>query len=732
MSPIELIVRLSAAIFLCASLGVVSYWGAARLFGTASSLTRACATNVIGLGLASTAFHLLIPFHLFTLPAAVLGGLGLLAAVLYAPEQRRLVARAAATDRRAVRRVWRLLTQSRYALWVTVFALLCIPVVVRPWVTPPVAWDWAMYHGVKAALWVQNAGGPGLNLEHGPSSWELTRTTFAGGEALSAWAMLPTHNDYLVGASQIAQWLALGLALIFLARQIGVREPFATAAAGFVLAVAPIRLQVGSGYVEIPLALTIVLAVAFGLQAIRRGCPGSFLLSAASIGLGCAIKITALPVAAILVVFLTVLAVRRRAWRLILAGAAAFIVLASPWMVYNTLDTGAPLSPANVKVLGIELGKGSEAIDRMYEHPNLLADTPANEWRAFNTTFTSLSAHREGVGWPVLVPLLLLLVSLPILIRRSWQRGLLLALVAGASLAEAYSPAMWLWRLILEENFSRFLVQGVVLAVPISMAWCNRRSALARVYFAYLVLITSFVLLRYSLVGVARHEIDAMLDFLVGVVLVVLAVRAARRRIASPGWRAAAMLGAVVALLGYTHQERVANRNDAMTSSQYLHGVIRYWLDAARAVETPDKSNRIAVTHGVSNFLDTGLFYFLLGSQLQNELVYVPPSIDGSFFFNPKEEPDEMSLDAWLKRLRRERVDYVVSLDPATVELEWMDKHPETFRYVAGVRGFRGIYKLTDRDIKPREPEPQIESPYPWLQGPAPEEEPEQSARAGP
>ena len=91
-----------------------------------------------------------------------------------------------------------------------------------------------------------------------------------------------------------------------------------------------------------------------------------------------------------------------------------------------------------------------------------------------------------------------------------------------------------------------------------------------------------------------------------------------------------------------------------------------------------------------------------------------------------------MSLEAWLKRLRRERFDYVVSLDPATVELEWMDKHPETFRYVAGVRGFRGIYKLTDRDIKPPAPEPRIDAPYPWLQGPAPEEEPEQSARASP
>jgi hypothetical protein len=696
---LELHLRLAAAIVLCVSLGVVSYWGSARLLGAGSPLARACATSIIGLAIASVAFHLAIPLGLFTLPVAIVGGLVLAGVVIHSSEARHLIMRAAAVDWRAIRRVRRLLGSSGGRAWVTVYAVAAVPVVVRPFVTPAVAWDFIMYHGVKAALWVQNGGGPGLNLDHGPSSWELTRTTFAGGEVFLAWAMLPMHCDFLVGASQVAQWLALGLALIFLARQIGVREPFATIAAGFVLALAPIRLQVGSGYVEIPLALTLVTAMAFALQALRQGGAAPKLLCAAAIGLACAIKITSLPVAAIVLIFLLVVAVRGREWRTIAAGAAVFVALASPWMIYNAIDTGAPLSPASIEVLGIELGKDSEAMERMHEHPERRPRTFANERKAFNTTFTDLSAYREAIGWPVLVPLGMLLISLPILARRSWQASLLLALVIGASLAVAYSPQMWLWRLILKENFSRFLVPAVVIAVPASMAWCDRRYFLARVYGAFLLIVAFFVLLRYTLVGVAIHEIGDMLRFMVGLCALFLVALAARR-LRSRHWRVAVVTVAALLLLAQTRERRDEHRVASMRSSHFLHGVYRYWVDAAAIVEKPGKRIRISVTHGVANFLDTGLFYFLLGSKLQNQLVYVPPSRDGSTVFDPTKDTGSMSFDSWLERLRAAGIDYVVSIDPPTVELEWMEKHPRVFRRLAGVPGLRGIFQLLPSDTE--------------------------------
>jgi hypothetical protein len=194
---------------------------------------------------------------------------------------------------------------------------------------------------------------------------------------------------------------------------------------------------------------------------------------------------------------------------------------------------------------------------------------------------------------------------------------------------------------------------------------------------------------------VAPHELSDMLGLVLGLCLGALACRAALR-LRSRRRRVAAVLAVGVLLLAYARQQSLVHRQDALLASHYLHGVFRYWVDAVPLLDTPGAPHRIAVTHGVAPFLDTGFFYYLLGQELQNRLVYVPPSKSGKIVFDPTERTEEMSYDAWLRRLHQARVDHVMSIAPPTVELGWMESHPESFQPRAGERGLRGLFRVIE------------------------------------
>src|SRR5687768_12399603 len=140
-----ILLRLLATLFLVASVALPSYWAGARLLGIAAPpLARLLATSIIGLAISTMAFHLAIPVHLFTLPAALAGGAILLAATLAFPANRRLLGAAGRADLRALRRLARAFRDSGHRAWIVVYSVAALPVVVRPLITPPIAWDWIM------------------------------------------------------------------------------------------------------------------------------------------------------------------------------------------------------------------------------------------------------------------------------------------------------------------------------------------------------------------------------------------------------------------------------------------------------------------------------------------------------------------------------------------------------------------------------------------------------------
>src|SRR5262249_15058297 len=157
---------------------------------------------------------------------------------------------------------------------------------------------------------------------------------------------------------------------------------------------APIRLEVGSGYVEVSLVVFLAAGLAFAVRYLRAREPQALILAGVALGLACGNKIVALPVTAFVMVLLGVVAIGRRRIAAFGAPATLCAALASPWMVYNTIDTGYPLSPMPVSVLGIKLGQESQAIVTSLSRPDLRRDWHA-EWEALQRTFQSPGTDKE-------------------------------------------------------------------------------------------------------------------------------------------------------------------------------------------------------------------------------------------------------------------------------------------------------------------------------------------------
>jgi hypothetical protein len=124
-----------------------------------------------------------------------------------------------------------------------------------------------------------------------------------------------------------------------------------------------------------------------------------------------------------------------------------------------------------------------------------------------------------------------------------------------------------------------------------------------------------------------------------------------------------------------------------------IHHTPSGWVPLAKAVDDPTKGYRIAVTGGVMTNRESWFAYGLLGTKLQNELVYVPPTTDGKIIEDLVKLKGIADRDAWIARLREEKIAYVVALNPDAVEIGWMNAAPEIFHKLLQPGG-RGVWKL--------------------------------------
>jgi hypothetical protein len=695
MGHVEIALRVAAALWLIGCTLIASYRIGSAVVGPRGLALRWTAVAMAGMWLATVGFHLLLALGWFTLPAALaavtLLGLG---ALVVAP-RRAPLSRAVAGDARRLRALGAAHRRSPNRAATFFFLAMGVPIVLRTLIVPPLGWDTLTYHGVRAALWVQSGR---YTFDPAPGPWTVYRHFFAGSEVLAAWAILPLHGDLFAGLVSAVQWLGVGLAGYAAARELGLRDPYASTAAGVGLFIPTLQLLVGSGYVEPALYAALLGSVALALRFLRQPRGAVACLALAAGGLAVGIKLTAaLPALAIgaLVALWGLLARRPGAPRLPMwIGLGGFAALAPvlPWVWHCYRETGY-LVTMPVQVLGVRLGESDPALAWFLERPGLAPYTWEAEESALEAVFAPPGTATEALGLFSLLPLALFPLGLAIRARRHPLQALLLLGAFLAMLAFYYLPAVSVPRLLWSTNASRFLIGVVLLALPVSFLWCPAWPRAGQLYRRLVLLCSGFYAWFFAHFLWSAAELqDAPVVLLALVAAGLLAWRLARRS------RALALAFAVGFLIAggvLLEAHRIATRYVTARESNQLHWQPKYWVDAAQLLDDPAQPHVIALTSGPEQNYDHWFSLYFLGRELQNRLTYLPVSRDGSIlpFGSTGELERQADRESWLRRLRRRRVTEVMTFRPLSVEKGWMDGMPERFQKLTGGDDW-GLYRI--------------------------------------
>ncbi len=565
---------------------------------------------------------------------------------------------------------------------------------------PPLGHDALLYHYLKAGRWVATGG---WVQDAAPGPWGSYEYFPFAGQAVWAWAMLPTHGDVLVAFAGVAAWGGLLLSAYAAARSLGAGARPATAFSVAVGAVPAISTSMTSGNVENLVCAFALLAVAF----VARRMPG---LAVLAVCMAAATKSHGLPMVAVGLPVVAAQAWCRRLDRNAPAtcehgrDARATVAVVGVGLLLGCVSyarawwlKGSPLYPFSLEVGGSTFLRGNEEMTLLFSGGLLPEETLAlySPWQSLKLVFWG-TVHETwqhinlGPGGALL--LLAGVAGLPSLWGRSRAAVVLVAGCAAILFASILSPSMLGHRTLFIHMIGRFA------ALPLVLVALGALSLPGRACTA-VCMVAALVGVAMSLPLGLMQGIAAQPALLVGLGLAatcaVVWTVADRLPAMRLRWLAAsaiglpALLGAVVGL----EHLRASVRSQAWLAAadDYrplydMHPidwrVARCWPIWAALDEEGRK--RIAFTSGFADSGHNAGRYPLMGSRLQNTVEYVAPTLDGAPL-EPRLAVDQRGrtdLGAWLAALDRARITHVVSVDPATVELGWMRARPDLFHPV--------------------------------------------------
>jgi hypothetical protein len=662
---------------------------------------RWAAVAALGTFVATLGFHVLRSLHVFKVWAAVPACLMLAGLAWGLGRGQAPLGVALTREVRAVRAVLALFRRSRYGLVNGVFAGFAAIVLLRTLIIPPLCWDTLTYHGTRGALWLQTGQ---FTFDVGPGPFDLYRHFFSGSEVLTAWALVPFHSDLLANLATGVQWLWVGIASWAFARALGLREPYAATSAGVTLFVPTLWLEVGSGYVEPALNAALLTGGALALAYLRGPSVGSALAAAASLGVAAGTKVPAVPPAAVLFVVLTlsilirgsVSPLRRFGW---VAGAALVAVLpASPWPLYAWYETGAPLSPMPIRILGVTLGKVSHALAWYQERPHVRPFEWDVEKRALQQLLSPLNTYNESLGALAIIPML----AVPLGLLWMARRRPIQALIATACMAPLvlfhFSASLSVPRIMWAVSVSRYVITLLAFAIPVGLfaaspARGGSEGLFGTTYRRVLLIYPLFYAGFFLRWGWGYWELLETAGTALLLAVLGSAASFAFRRGARVG--TAVALAAVLLACSVLQARRDATRHLAFQYDFALHPFSNHWASAVKQVDEPRGAHRIAVTGGPSQDAHDWFIYPFMGARFQNTIHYVPPTRDGRVaHFGPQGDfAERVDLDAWNVSLDERQITDVLSFLPRSAEQAWMERHPERFVRLAGDMNW-GLFRV--------------------------------------
>jgi hypothetical protein len=561
--------------------------------------------------------------------------------------------------------------------------------------TPTFGWDDFTYHLFRAGRWVQTGS---LGLEPAPDAWTYYEFFPWAGDALWAWALIWQAGDVLVPVMAIGIWLSILVATFALTRALG-QGPVTGLLITLAVGTLPSQLtQLNTAYVDNGVLLMAVIAALCVVEMERGGrSAGSLLLFGASCGLGVAIKLTFLPVAAAGALASAVWAWQRRRPSFIWAFCAGSAIVLPNW-IFNLVHRGSPFYPFRV----VEALPYNQALE------NLLSSAPSKDFStALSDALKALLINVRdvdpflNVGW---LGLCLLLLGLVGGVRRSKTVGsplfLVWAVITAVSVA---APALVGKGVLLLAQWlnvlGRFWVPGFVALFTLTG---NAGKRLVRWFVLPLLLLELFAYAPRK--WPAPIPSSTLQVWWIGVVLLAGLWWVARRP--GAGWKKRTVAWvAMSAALALATVPREAIRYDCYRlfanwelDDFHHNNYIRGWplwkeLDGKEA-------RTLAATAGFGGGIGHNWFRSpLLGSRLQREVLYVPITTDGELVSYEDAGVVAAKADrrAWLGRLLDREIDYVAALGPRSIEHAWVEELPEVFTIELASQGGSWILARVDR-----------------------------------
>jgi hypothetical protein len=572
-------------------------------------------------------------------------------------------------------------------------------VVARALILPPLGYDTLTYHGPRAAMWATTGREATLRM---PGGWAMYRHFPSGGESLGAWAMLPLHDDTFYILVDAALWLAWLPVLAALCNEVDLPRRSRAALCLYVMTIPAIYFFVPSGYVDVSSHLLLISMTLFALRAVS----GKTARASACLAIACGltaltIKVTALamPVivaAAMLLATRRVIADRIEVLRGIGLGGALGLCALGPMLVRATLEQGYPFSPFPLRILGITLGVAPPELAWWNEPPPEL-NTRANEIHQLAMLFGVDQLYWPSFGAASIPLVLLAPLGLYMLFRERRWPALLLGTLMLSQVASYAHPAFTTTRIQFGWVNGRFFaLLPTIAALLVARLW--RRPVAQWVQAAYFVLASAFSIGCYYHYLIADAEYAALAVLLAAGLLAIVLAEPGSRLLSTRALGLGALLLVGAAFVCGTpslQAYRARTRYQLLPTSAIGHRI--HWLSSALApvVDQPGKPHRIAITAGPNKLAGGQHIYYFLGSKLQNELVYVPVTRDGSVPVYDRDQPTPRLAgpSAWTKRVRESGASHVVVLAPAWHEYGWLGRMTKDFELV-GANAISSLFRV--------------------------------------
>ncbi len=663
--------------------------------GRSSSAARLCAAAVAALAAFYGLFVMLLAVGLFELPIALPLILTMAAcAQMWSGDDAWRLAR---TDYRHLRTLARLSIRSPYAIIVAACLAVVAARIARGLVAPPLAWDALTYHLFKAGRWVQQ----GANLiQAAPGAWGYYEYFPGAGESYWAWAMLAARDGAFLAPAGLMVWGAIVLAGYACARHWGARRESAFLYA-FSIAMTPAVVNaITATYVDNTALMFFLFGMLFTFRALSGAAAADAALAGIALGLAADVKLPMLAILGLAGVFLLVTAATRvgaarAALCFFVAGVSVVLVeYGGVWLARGVFY------PFGLTIPAVASWPGNEEL-RLLHSGRLTSPLPSPTLVLLRSlAWPNWTQDYLGLG-PV-APILCLMGG-AVWIKQVFRRGkgraalIFVAVAALTLVAELASPEIAALRTFWPALFGRFVMPPFVMvamlgAIPGGRPWTA-------------IWVLSLLVNLLLAVPWTWRAFDVSAVWSLGVPLLVGIVVAAaislllRGRVRPRSIAALASLAIFVAVatqlprlragLRYRFYEAAAAQPPVYDLHPLEPGLVKSW----RAWEFLDQGapHRIAVSAGWDMIGQNWYLYPLLGSHLQNTVVYIPLTRDGTVIDYRRfaDLAARVDFQVWVERLTEQHIDYFVTLVPPPPELGWIKDSPKLFTPVFGNGGWQ-------------------------------------------